>query len=362
MIPLAKPIVTKEMKEAVMHVLDGTDFIMGEEVQRFESEFAKMHNVKEAVAVSSGTTALTLALLACEVKPKDEVLTVPNSFISTANCAIYVGATPTFVDVDLETYNINVDEIEKRITGRTKAIIPVHLFGHPADMDPVMEIAEKYGLYVIEDACQAHGSSYKGRKVGSIGHIGCFSFYPSKNVTVCGDGGLITTNDEQISEKIRILRDYGRISKYVHATLGYNARLNDVHAAIGRIQLKHLDEWNKRRRKDAKIYNDLLKNENVVTPLEKEWAYHVYYMYAIRSKSRDKLKTWLEKSNVQTGIHFPVPIHLQPLYRERFGYTEGTYPVSERISKEILSLPVHPSMTENDLHYVAQKIHEFRSV
>jgi dTDP-4-amino-4,6-dideoxygalactose transaminase len=361
MIPLAKPIVTEEMKEAAMRVMNGTDFILGREVQEFENEFAKMHNAKYAVALSSGTTALTFALLACEIKPKDEVLSVPNSFVSSANCAIYDGAIPRFVDADLETYNIDVTKIEEKITKKTKAIIPVHLFGHPADMDPIMEIAEKHRIHVIEDACQAHGSSYKRRKVGSIGRVGCFSFYPSKNITVCGDGGLITTDDKQVLEKIRMLRDYGRTDKYIHTTLGYNARLNEINAAIGRIQLKHLDEWNKKRRKNAQTYNDLLRNEHVVIPVEKDWAYHVYHMYPIRSRKRDKLRIWLEKKGVQTGVHYPVPIHLQPLYKQMFGYMEGMYPVSERVAKEILSLPVHPSMTENDVNYVVQQIREFQN-
>jgi dTDP-4-amino-4,6-dideoxygalactose transaminase len=261
----------------------------------------------------------------------------------------------------LETYNIDVTKIEEKITKKTKAIIPVHLFGHPADMDPIMEIAEKHRIHVIEDACQAHGSSYKRRKVGSIGRVGCFSFYPSKNITVCGDGGLITTDDKQVLEKIRMLRDYGRTDKYIHTTLGYNARLNEINAAIGRIQLKHLDEWNKKRRKNAQTYNDLLRNEHVVIPVEKDWAYHVYHMYPIRSRKRDKLRIWLEKKGVQTGVHYPVPIHLQPLYKQMFGYMEGMYPVSERVAKEILSLPVHPSMTENDVNYVVQQIREFQN-
>lgn len=359
MIPLSKPIVTKEMKDAVMRILEGTDFIMGKEVKSFESEFANLHNAKNAVALSSGTVALEFALLACGVGKGDEVLTVPNSFISTANCAIYVGAKPTFVDVDLETYNIDANLVEKNITPKTKALIPVHLFGHPADMDPIMEIAEKHSLYVIEDACQAHGSSYKGRKVGTIGHVGCFSFYPSKNMTVCGDGGMVTTNDNLMAEKIRMLRDYGRISKYVHKVLGYNSRLNEIHAAIGRVQLRHLTRWNEMRRKNAKIYDELLKGEGVVTPVEKKDCRHVYYMYVIRNKKRNQLKAWLENNSVGVGIHYPVPIHLQPLYIQLYGYKKGLYPISEKISREVLSLPMYPSLSRQDIQYVCEKIHAF---
>ena len=274
-IPLSKVYVDDDIKKAVSDVLDSEWYILGDRVREFEQKFAAFCDTKSAVCASSGTAAIFLSLMALDIGPGDEVMIPSFSFFATASPILHRGAKPIFLDIDLETYTIPLSEIERKISKRTKAIMPVHLYGHPADMDPIMEFAEERGLFVIEDACQAHGAEYKSRKAGRLGHLGCFSFYPSKNMTVCGDGGIVTTNDEELAEKVRMLRNHGRTQKYVHDIVGYNLRFNEIQAAIGIKQLEKLPDWNATRRKFAKKYTELLK-DFVVVPKEASWAKSVY--------------------------------------------------------------------------------------
>jgi dTDP-4-amino-4,6-dideoxygalactose transaminase len=356
----------KELKEeidsAIEKVLRRCDFILGEDVELFEQEFAKFCGTKYAVSVSSGTAALELSLRALNISEKDEVIVPTFTYYSTAAVVCYVGAVPVFVDIE-ETGNIDVEKIEKSITDRTKAIIPVHLYGQPANMEKIMEIAQKYNLPVIEDAAQAHGAVYlyKGnnKKVGSMGTIGCFSFYPSKNLGAYGDGGIVVTDDYNIAERIKLLRDYGRKEKYTHELLGYNMRLDTLQAAILRVKLKKLDLWNDKRRKIASLYNELLKNLPVDTvKIKKEHCTPVYHLYVIRAKERDRLHKYLSEEGVSTGIHYPTPLHLQPCFKF-LGYKEGDFVVSERLSREVLSLPMFPELTEDEVMYIYEKIKKF---
>ena len=361
MIPLMKILITNDQKEAVLRVLNSGRYILGEENRKLEEKFAEYCGAKYSVALNSGTAALHLALITLGIGKGDEIITVPNTFIATSNVALFVGAKPVFVDINSETYTMDVESIEKSITPKTKAIIPVHLYGHPADMDPIVKIAEKHGLHVIEDACQAHGALYKGKKVGSIGDIGCFSFYPSKNMTVCGDGGMLVTNDMEIAEKARIIRNQGQKVKNVHESLGYNMRLSEIHAAIARVQLRYLNKWNEARRRNASIYDLLFKGlgDKIVRPVEKNWAKHVYHFYVIRASNRDSLRKYLAEREIETGIHYPTPVHLQPLYRKLFSFSENMYPVAEKAAKQILSLPCHPALSHVDIEYIVENIFAF---
>jgi len=358
MIPFGKPIVTESQKEAALKVLSSTSFILGENVQKFEEEFTTYCGAKYGIGVSSGTEALYLALLAAGIKRGDEVITVPNTFIATSNAIIHADAIPVFVEIDPITYTMNAAELKEKISDKTRAIIPVHLYGHPVDMDPIVELAEQHDLIIIEDACQAHGGKYKGKPTGSLGDIACFSFYPSKNMTVCGDGGMVVTDNEEFTEKIQMLRSHGQRIKNRHDLIGFTARLSEISAAIGREQLKELDNWNRKRRENATLYNELLE-ERVITPIEKEWAYHVYHLYVIQTEKRDELIDFLTKNEIGVGIHYPIPIHLQPAYTELFHFSLGMYPISEKIAKNILSLPVHPALSQEDVHFVAEKINDF---
>jgi len=353
-IQLSKVYMDHDIKEAVWEVLDSGWYILGERVAQFEQRFADFCGVKHAVCAASGTASIFLSLLALGVGPGDEVIVPSFSFIATASPILHVGAKPAFVDIILTTYTLDPNEVEKRLSKRTKAIIPVHLYGHPADMDPILEIAEKNDLFVLEDACQAHGAEYKGKKVGGIGHIACFSFYPSKNMTVCGDGGIITTDNEEIAKKIRMLRNHGRLEKYVHGILGYNLRFNEIQAAIGLKQLEKLPSWNDIRRKNAQAYNKSLDGL-VITPIEEQWAKHVYYMYVIRTEKRDALQEFLKKNGISTGIHYPVPIHKQPAVS---GMVDSnlTLKNTEQSAVTVLSLPMHPQLTQPEIEYVCEKI------
>lgn len=357
-IPLAKPLVDEEQKKAVLKVLESGSFILGDEVENFEKEFSSFCHTKFGIGVNSGTSALHLALLSLDIGPGDEVITVPHTFFATMSSILYTGANVRFVDIDPETYNMDPGKLESAITKNTKAIIPVHLNGHPADMDPILEIAAKHDLSVVEDACQAHGAEYKGKQVGSMGRIACFSFYPSKNMTVCGDGGMIVTDDVKLSEKTRMLRNYGQKKKYYHEILGYNYRLSEISAAIARIQLKKLPSWNERRRKNARLYTQLFteKGTDIILPVEKKWAKHVYHYYVIRSSRRDKLVEFLEKSRIGVGIHYPIPLHLSPVVK---GYGKGNFPMSEKVAGEVLSLPAHPTLTAEQIKFIVDKITEF---
>ncbi|NIN52734.1 MAG: aminotransferase class I/II-fold pyridoxal phosphate-dependent enzyme [Nitrososphaeria archaeon] len=330
---------------------------MGDNVLTFEKEFARYCSAKRCIGVNSGESALQLALLACDIGPGDEVITVPFTFIGTANAIIHIGAKPVFVDCELKTYNIDARLLKEAITSKTKAIIPVHLFGHPADMDPINEIADEHGLWVITDAAEAHGARYKGRMIGSLGHLSCFSFYPTKNITCLGDGGAVVTSVEDLAEKLLMFRDCGRSgsNRYEHAVIGYNKRMSEISAAILRVQLKHLDNWNDRRREVASRYREEIVG--VVHPFEAPWAYHTYYLYVVRSDKRDELKGFLGKRAVETGIHFN-PIHLQPCYME-MGFHEGMFSMSEKLHKEVLSLPMHANLTKEEVDYVIATTNSF---
>lgn len=356
-IPLVKVYMDDDIKKAVMEALDSGWYILHEKVRAFERKFADFCGVKNAVCVSSGTAAIFLSLLALDIKHGDEVIIPSFSFIATATPVIAVGAKPVFVDIDPETYTIDPEKTRKALTKRTKAIMPVHLYGHPANMDPINEIAEENSLYIIEDACQAHGAEYKGRRVGGIGHIACFSFYPSKNMTVCGDGGAVATNNNEIAEKIRKLRDHGRLDKYVFDLVGYNLRFNEIQAAIGIKQLEKLPHWNETRRKIAKMYNKLLE-DLVITPVEAPWAKHVYHVYVIRTEKRDRLMEFLKRQGISTLVHYPVPIHRQPAIISVLG-AQTRLKNTEKLAKEVLSVPMHPKLTKDEVVYVSTKIGNF---
>jgi perosamine synthetase len=359
-IPLAKPIFDEEMRNAALDALQNEKFVMGESVFKFEEEFARYCGVKYAVSTNSGTSALHLSLIALGIKG-GEVITTSYSFVATANVALYVGAMPVFADIEAKTCNIDPKLAKEKLSGKTRAIIPVHLFGYPADMQSILDFFRNKGCAVVEDACQAHGAEYYGRKVGTLGDVGCFSFYPSKNMTVCGDGGMVVTDDEDIARKIAKLRDCGRASHYEHDMIGFTARLNTVNAAIGRVQLRKLDKWNERRRAIARLYDHLLSDldEVVLPPNGGRGIVPVYHLYVIRTTFRDKLKVWLEQNGIECGVHYPIPIHLQPIYRRLFGYKEGDFPNSELLSKTALSLPMFPELRKEDVEYVCEKIHEF---
>jgi len=353
-ISLSKMYVDDQIREAVLNVLSSGRYISGQNVRSFEEEFADSCNTKYAVAVSSGTSAILLSLMALGIGKGDEVIVPSFTFIATATPAKFLGATVIYADIDPETYTIDPGEVQSRISPRTKVIIPVHLYGHPCDMDSIYELAKEHNLYVIEDACQSHGATYKGRKTGSLGDVACFSFYPSKNMTVLGDGGMITTNDDKLAQKARMLRDHGRAQKYVHELLGLNCRLSEIHAAIGREQLKHLAEWNRRRREIAAQYNARLYNSGVTIPVEKKWAEHIYHMYVIRVKQRDKLASYLKERGIETGIHYPVPLHRQPCISSNV-----RLPITERYVEEVLSLPMHPQLSDKEVESVALEVRNF---
>jgi len=362
-IPLVKPFINEEIKREVLYVLENERFVLGESVYKFEDELAKYFGVDFAITTSSGTHALEFALRAIGLKSGEKVITTPFSFIATANSIIHAGGEPIFADISDYSLNIDPKAIERaiRLNSRVKAILPVHLYGYPADMDEILDIASKHGLRIIEDACQAHGATYNNKKVGTIGDAGALSFYPSKNMTVAGDGGAVLTNDEKIAKTVIKLRDAGRISKYEHDVIGYTARLNTINAAIGRIQLKYLDQWNEARRRIARQYNNLLSDIEEITlpPGETPTVKPVYHLYVIRTRYRDELKKWLESNGIECGIHYPIPIHLQPIYWQLYGYQGGEYPVSEKASKECLSIPMHPFLKDEEIKYISEKIHEF---
>ena len=344
-----------EIHAAITHILESTQFVLGEEVERFEREFAAMHQAEHGIAVNSGTSALHLALLGAGVGPGDEVITVPFTFVATAAAIGYTGARPVFVDIDPATYTMDVDKLARAITPKTKAILPVHLYGHPADMDPILEIAARRGLVVIEDACQAHGALYKGKPVGSIGDAGCFSFYPGKNLGAYGEGGAVTTNRADFTKSIRMLRDWGAEKKYHHVLKGYNYRMEGLQGAILRVKLKYLQGWTDARRSHAQSYHDALRHSGVVTPSEASWARHVYHVYAVRSGDREALQKTLQSNGIGTGIHYPIPVHLQPCWAE-LGHKPGDFPESEKAAKEVLSLPMFPELSDTEIEMVAAAI------
>lgn len=346
-----------EIKGQIERVITSGAFILGEDVRLFEEEFAKYCGVKYGVGVNSGTDALFLASLACGIGKGDEVITTPYTYIATALAISMTGAKPVFVDIDEKTYNIDVLKIEHSITKKTKAILPVHLYGHPVDMDPLIEIARNYNLKIIEDCAQAHGSLYENKKVGSFGDASCFSFYPTKNLGAFGDGGMVLTNSEEIKEKLLLLRDYGRKGRYEHIVKGYNSRLDTLQAAILRVKLRHLEEWNEKRRENASLYTKLFKEKkaDIILPHEENRARHVYHLYAVRVKSRERIMGKLMDKGVRTLIHYPIPIHLQEAYKD-LGYKKRAFPISEKCCEEILSLPMYPELGEGDIGYVVDAL------
>jgi len=349
------PTIAPEIDEAVAKVIHDTDFILGREVGLFEEEFAAYCEAKYAVGVDSGTSALELALRAYDIGPGDEVITAANTFIASALAISHAGAKPVLVDVDPFTYTIDVAGIAKAITPRTKAILPVHLYGHPAHMDPIRQLAEKHGLVVIEDACQAHGARYKGKRAGSLGHAAAFSFYPGKNLGAFGDGGIVVTNDREIANRLEMLRNYGQKEKYHHQFRGYNRRLDTLQAAILRVKLKYLDKWNAARRWNAKLYQESLQGVGVITPAEAAGAESVWHLYVIRTEDRDMIRESLVNRGVSAGIHYPIPIHLQPAYKD-LGHKRGDFPITEAQAQRILSLPMYAELTPEAIKHVTQSI------
>ena len=344
-----------EIDAAIARVFERTAFILGAEVAAFEQAFAEYLDARFCVGVNSGTAALQLALLACGVGPGDEVIVPSFTFFATAETVSVLGATPVFIDIDPISYTVTASAIEKAITPRTRAIIPVHLYGQTADLDPILALAEKHNLQVIEDAAQAHGAEYKGKRVGPFGHVGCFSFYPSKNLGAYGEAGAIATNDEDLATRLRLLRDHGSTSKYAHAIVGYNFRMEEIQAAVLNVKLRHLDDWNNQRRAHAAAYNELLKDSGLVLPCEMDYARHVYHVYAVQCDKRDELQSRLAARSIQTGVHYPIPIHLQPAYAA-LGYKAGDLPVTERLSERVLSLPLFAELTDAQQVTVAAAI------
>ena len=333
-----------EVTAAIAGVLESCEFTLGSEVAAFEKEFAAYCRAEHGVGVNSGTSALHLALLAAGVGPGDEVITVPFTFLATVSAIDYTGARPVFVDVDPRTLTMDPTALEAAITPRTRAVIPVHLYGRPADMDPIVAIARRHGIVVIEDAAQAHGAEYKGRRAGSLGEMACFSFYPGKNLGAYGEGGLVVTDSPEYTRTLRMLRDWGAEKKYEHVLKGYNYRMEGIQGAVLRVKLRHLDDWTESRREAAARYDELLVDSGVETPPPASDARHVYHIYAVRTASRQAWQDALKEQHIQTGVHYPVPVHLQPAFAD-LGYRAGQFPASERAAKEVLSLPMFPELT-----------------
>ena len=345
-----------EVLPAINEVIENTAFAGGPYVAKFEQAFADFCGVKHCIGVGNGTDALWLSLVALGIGHGDEVITTPNTFIATAEAISLAAAIPIFVDIEEKTHNMNPALLEASITKKTKAIIPVHLFGQPADMDPILEIAKKHGLKVVEDACQAHGAEYKGRKAGSMGDTGCFSFYPGKNLGAYGEGGAVVTNDDALAANMRMFRDHGQAKKYYHGIIGWNARLDGIQGAVLSVKLKHLSDWNDARRKHARRYSELLASvKNLILPAEMDYAKHVFHIYALRSPERDKLMAYLAEKGVSCGIHYPVPVHLQDAYGF-LKYREGRFPIAEKCASQYLSLPMFAELTGEQVDYVAEQI------
>ncbi|PWK76881.1 DegT/DnrJ/EryC1/StrS family aminotransferase [Aminobacter sp. AP02] len=347
-----------ELDAAVLKVLASAQYVLGDEVVAFEREFAAYCDVKHAVAVNTGTSALHLALLTAGVGPGDEVITVPFTFVASVSAICYAGARPVFVDVEPVTLTMDPGKLEAAITSRTKAILPVHLYGQMADMDAITAIADRHGIAVIEDACQAHGAEFDGRRAGSIGVSGCFSFYPGKNLGACGEGGMFVTNDDAMAKTARMLRDWGQEKRYHHVLKGFNHRMDGIQGAILRVKLRHLEDWTNARRANARHYSQLLAGSRQVrAPVEVAGRRHVYHVYAVRSHDRDGLERSLQEVGIQTGLHYPVPVHLQQAH-EDLGYRKGDFPVSETAAREVLSLPMFPELTPAQIEQVVAAVEQ----
>ncbi|MCG8604199.1 DegT/DnrJ/EryC1/StrS family aminotransferase [bacterium] len=352
-------LIKDEVHEAVKNVLESTQFVRGQASRDFEESFARYCQTDHAVGVANGTDALMLTLRAAGIRPGDEVITVPFTFTATGEAIHWAGAKPVFVDICQENYTMDVKQIESRISDRTRAIIPVHLYGHPADMDGILEIAQAHDLTVVEDAAQAHGALYKGRKAGSIGDAGCFSFYPGKNLGAYGDAGGVVTNDSRIAEQVKKLGDHGSTKKYCNELMGFNSRLDSIQGAVLSVKLQYLDKWIQKRREITDYYNSAFEAvEQIVTPDESQWAESVYHLYVIQVENRDSLKQRLNQVGIGAAIHYPRPLHLQESY-SFLGQPVGSFPVSERVADRVMSLPNYPEMTEKMLEYVVEKVKEY---
>lgn len=350
--------IKNEIDSAIHEVIDSSLFIQGPAVKKFEVNAEKYLDVKFAIGCASGTDALQIAMMALDIKPGDEIITSPFTFVATTETIAILGAVPAYVDIDEKTYNIDINKIEAKITPKTKAIMPVHLYGQPCDMDAIMGIAAKHNLYVIEDAAQAMGAKYKDKMISTIGDIGCISFYPSKNLGAFGDGGMLTTNNDILAEKIRMIISHGSKRKYYHETLGVNSRLDSIQAAILDIKLKYLDNYCDARYKAAMKYNEKLKGI-FETPYIMPNVKHIFHQYSIRVKSRDKMMEYLKENGIPSMIYYPVPLHLQEAYK--YDYKYGDFPISEKVAKDIISLPMHTELNEEQIDYIASKVIEFNS-
>jgi dTDP-4-amino-4,6-dideoxygalactose transaminase len=346
-----------EIDAALQGVIEKCAFIMGEPVKSFEAAFAEYCRAQYCIGASSGTTALHLALVVWGIGPGDEVITAPNSFIATAEAISHCGAKPVFADIEPETYTLDPATVAKAVTPRTKAIIPVHLYGHPADMDPINDIARTHNLKVLEDAAQARGAEYKGRRSGTLGDAAAFSFFPGKNLGAYGDGGALVTNDEKIAARARLLANHGREAKYEHKLVGFNYRLDALQAAVLSVKLKHLEAWTERRRQLAAYYDKLLTEAGIAPPQQASWARHVYHLYVVRVKNRDKVMEKMQAGGVSCGVHYPLPLHLQPAYAD-LGYHQGDFPTTEAAAAEVLSLPIYPEMTEDLVNTVVDLLRQ----
>ncbi|MBU0600078.1 DegT/DnrJ/EryC1/StrS family aminotransferase [bacterium] len=351
-------LIKDEIDQAIKKVVESGSFILGEEVVFLEKEIANYCQTKYAVGVASGTEALFLPLLALDIRPDDEIITTPFTFIATAEVIALLRAKPVFVDINPHTFNIDISKIEEAITPRTKAIIPVHLYGQPADMDFLLDLALKYNLTIVEDAAQAIGAEYKGKKVGSFGQVGALSFFPAKNLGGYGDGGMILTNDEEIYQKLKMLRVHGSSERYIHKYIGTNARLDEIQAAILRVKLRYLGDWIKKRRNIATKYTDLLSQARVKTPFVESFNLHVYNQYTIRAKERDRLSMRLLDEGIPTAVHYPIPLHLQEAF-SYLKYKKGDFPESERAAREVLSLPIYPELKKETVEIIAHLIQRY---
>ena len=346
-----------EIDEALHRVLDSGMYILGKEVGEFEAAAAKYLGTRHAIGCASGTDALQVAMMALEIGPGDEVITTPFTFVATTETIVLLGAKPIYVDIDPQTYNIDPAAIATAVTPKTKAILPVHLYGHPADMDPIMEVAKKHGIPVIEDAAQAMGAEYKGRKVGGIGAMGCISFFPSKNLGAFGDAGMVVTNDDKLAGKLRMIINHGSRKRYYHEIIGVNSRMDTLQAAILNVKLKYLEQWHEARRSAAHFYNKLFKGKPVTTPYEAPYARHIFHQYTLRLPNRDKVAEVLAQKKIPHGIYYPVPLHLQQAYAA-VGKPLGAFPVTDRATAEVLSLPMHTELTEEQQRFIAHAVLE----
>lgn len=362
-IPIAKPIIGQEEIKAVEEVLKSGMLAQGEAVKRFEDEFAAYIGVKNAIAVNNGTVALDLAVKALGLEPGSEIITPAFTFIATANCALYQGLRPVFADVDERTFNIDPNDLQEKITPRTRAVIGVHLYGQPFDLSAVREICQDKNIALVEDCAQAHGAEWKGKKVGSFA-TGCFSFYPTKNMTT-GEGGMITTDDDALATRLRLLRSHGDCGKYNHVSLGYNYRMMNLQGALGLVQLRRLEEFTAKRIANARFLDDNIKVKGISTPFCQDGVRHVYHQYVVRVEDelhacRESLMEYLQSRGVGSAVHYPKAVHQQPFYRD-MGYTDVSCPVAEEVSRRVMSLPVHPSLATDDLQYIAQTLNSFEA-